>query len=355
VRNDTICGLTGNDVLFGFEGADVLIGGAGSDAAFGSGEADLIRGGSGIDLLDGGSERDVLRGGKGGDRCLWDGEDDARGCFGPGSDPIVSASGDIACEPGSEADQGSCQQIATSDLLVAGNAWAVLTLGDNQYPDGVGEDFQQSYAASWGRVKAITHPAPGNHDYHVSDALGYYSYFGPSAGVPGRGYYSFDVGTWHLIALNSNCDEVGGCGDGSPQEQWLRKDLAASPSTCVLAYWHHPRFSSGEHGSSDDTDAFWRALYGAGADVVLNGHDHDYERFAPQDPDQRADPNGIRQFVVGTGGRGLRPFGSAQPNSQARSSGDLGVLELTLHEDSYDWRFVAIGGAIGDSGTGSCS
>lgn len=353
--NDTICGLAGNDVLMGFGGSDLLRGGGGSDALFGGEQDDEMRGGSGIDMLSGELGADLLRGGRDADRCPIGPEDQAKGCRPEPSDPVIAAAGDIACEPGDEPDADSCQQMATSDLLVEGDAWAVLTLGDNQYEDGDLAAFRGSYAASWGRVKAITRPAPGNHDYHVPGAAGYYAYFGPLAGDPDEGYYSFDVEAWHLIALNSNCGEVGGCGEGSPQERWLRSDLAAHPSVCTLAYWHHPRFSSATHGSNPATDAFWRALYDAGADIVLSGHDHYYERFAPQDPYQRAVPNGIREFVVGTGGKSHYGTDVVELNSQVRNGRTFGILELTLHAAGYEWRFVpAAGGTFEDRGSGSC-
>ena len=354
--SDTICGLGGHDVLVGRGGNDALLGGRGSDALFGGAGTDEIDAGPGIDLLEGGTGRDDLRGGSGEDRCDAGSGDRASSCAGPPAHPVVVAAGDIACAPNDDPSADSCQQMATSDLLVDGDAWLVLTTGDNQYEDGELDDFQASYSASWGRVKAITRPTPGNHDYHVTDARDYYAYFGPLAGERGKGYFSTDVGGWHIIALNSNCGEVGGCGEGSPQEEWLRDDLAAHPSTCTLAYWHHPRFSSGYHGSSTSSAAFWQALYEAGADVVLNGHDHSYERFAPQDPDQASDPSGIREFVVGTGGKSLYDFERPEPNSEVRSSDTFGVLELTLHDDGYDWRFVpAAGGSFEDSGSGTCS
>ena len=182
----------------------------------------------------------------------------------------------------------TCRQLATSNTLVRGHYASVLALGDTQYEDGAYEKFVASYDPSWGRVKSITKPAPGNHEYESPGATGYYRYFGRAAGDPRKGYYSFDVGRWHLIALNSNCSAVGGCGAGSPQEQWLRRDLAAHPAACTLAYWHHPRFSSGLHGSDSTYTAFWQALYDAGADVVLSGHDHDYERFARADAERRS-------------------------------------------------------------------
>ncbi len=353
--DDQICGLGGNDVLLGRQGADILLGGPGSDAGFGGGGGDQIRGGAGIDLLDGGPGRDSLRGGPADDRCPIGPGDRSASCSPPPRDPVIAAAGDIACPPGANPSEGSCQQGATSDLLVERDEWTVLTLGDNQYEGGELQDYQLSYAASWGRVKAITRPAPGNHDYHVPGAAGYYAYFGPLAGHPDQGYYSFDIGSWHLIALNSNCDAVGGCNAGSPQVEWLATDLAATTSTCTLAYWHHPRFSSGEHGNNDSYDAFWDTLFDAGADIVLNGHDHTYERFAPQDPDQRADPNGIREFVVGTGGKSHYGFPTSEPNSQARNSNTFGVLELTLHDSSYDWSFVPVAGSnFTDSGSDLC-
>ena len=353
--DDTICGLKGNDVLIGLDGDDELVGGGGSDAAFGGNGVDKLAGGPNIDFLDGGADGDVLNGGTGDDRCQAQADDVAESCSGPRRVPVIAAAGDISCASDMETDEDSCWQEATSDLLVRGNAWAVLTLGDNQYLDGELAEFQRSYASSWGRVKAITRPSPGNHDYHVPDAKGYFAYFGPLAGQRGQGYYSFDVGRWHIIALNSNCDHVGGCDEGDPQEVWLRADLEANPSECTLAYWHHARFSSGDHGNDDNTDAFWRALYEAGADVVLSGHDHDYERFAPQDPDQHADPGGIRQFVVGTGGRSMDEFMAIpETNSQVRAS-TFGVLELTLRNGGYDWRFVDARGSFEDSGTGTCS
>jgi hypothetical protein len=272
-----------------------------------------------------------------------------------GQDRLVAAAGDISCAA-LPTNGASCQQQATSDLLARRPLDAVLMLGDAQYMVGALPAFQQFYDPTWGRFKAITHPAVGNHEYSSPDAWPYFAYFGPVAGASNRGYYSFDLGDWHLIALNSNCGRVGGCKAGSPQETWLENDLAANRKTCTLAYWHHPRFSSGRAGSSRRTDAFWRVLYAAGADLVLSGHDHDYERFAPQTSRRkRDDAYGIRQFVVGTGGKSMVQFGTVQSNSEVRDNGSFGVLELTLRRASYSWRFVpAAGGTFTDAGSGRC-
>ena len=273
-------------------------------------------------------------------------------------DPVIAAAGDIACDSAAAPGGGSCQQQATSDLLLSLKPAAVLTLGDEQYEDGALAKFQSFYDPAWGRLKPITHPAPGNHEYGTSGATGYFSYFGAAAGPPGRGYYSYDIGTWHLISLNSNCGDAGGCNAGSPQETWLKADLAAHASHCTLAYWHHPHFSSGPHGNDDGggTGAFWSDLYSAGADIVLSGHDHDYERFARQTPTGTPDPaRGIREFVVGTGGRSHYSFKTPQPNSEVRNSDTFGVLLLTLHRGSYDWRFAPVAGkTFTDAGSGGC-
>ena len=275
--------------------------------------------------------------------------------------PRIAAAGDIACDPDSDSfEDGNgegleCRQKATSDLLVGVRYRAVLVLGDIQYEDGSYENFLESYDPTWGRVKGITRPAPGNHEYETEDADGYFRYFGGRAGHPARGWYSFDLGGWHLVSLNSNCDEVGGCGPGSPQFRWLRADLAADRAKCTLAYWHHPRFSSGDHGSDARYVAFWRALYNANADLVLVGHDHGYERFAPQRAAGTRDRRrGLREFVVGTGGKNLRGFPQVRPNSDVRDVSSLGVLELTLGRSAYAWRFRPAVGSFTDSGSARC-
>lgn len=276
----------------------------------------------------------------------------------------IAAAGDIACPPDLEGlskeqheQPRPCREQVTADLVASLAPDAVLTLGDHQYPNGSLERFRDGYDRTWGRFKDITYPVPGNHEYGTSGARGYFDYFGAAAGDRDAGYYSYELGAWHVVALNSECERIGGCGGGSPQELWLRADLAAHPATCTLAYLHRPRFSSGTHGSNRDYDAFWRALYEAGVDVALTGHDHDYERFAPLSPDGAVGERGVRQFVVGTGGNShYRIRTPAANGSESRIQGVYGVLSMTLRPDGYDWRFVAEPGAqAADSGSGRCS
>ena len=271
------------------------------------------------------------------------------GSPGPVADPVLLAAGDIA-DCGLTADE----ETATLLDVIPGT---VAALGDLVYPSGTPAQFAECYAPSWGRHAARTQPVPGNHDYETQGAAGYFGYFGAAAGDPSQGWYSYDIGRWHVVALNSICAAVGGCGPGSPQEQWLRADLAAHPVACTLAYWHHPRFSSAQHGSDATYDAFWQALYEFGADVVLVGHDHVYERFAPQTPTgARDDAAGIRQFTVGTGGRSHYEFGSPLATSEARDNTSFGVLALTLRAAGYEWEFVpTVPGGFTDSGGQSCS
>jgi hypothetical protein len=283
---------------------------------------------------------------------------------------LIVAVGDIACDPanpsfaGGRGTTNNCQQAATSDLALAANPTAVLALGDLQYDCGGAQAFAASYAPTWGRLDSITYPVPGNQEYNTSGtdcpaqgtALGYFQYFGSAAGHLLHGWYSFDLGAWHVIALNANCDMVGGCDKGSPQYAWLEKDLASNSAACTLAFWHQPRFSSGSHNNDGQMDDAWKALYAAHADVVLNGHDHVYERFAPQDPNQNADPNGITEFIVGTGGDDHGSFDpTIEPNSQVRDATSFGVLKMTLHPNGYDWQFVPTpGGTFTDQGSASC-
>jgi acid phosphatase type 7 len=280
---------------------------------------------------------------------------DENGSAEPRRDAVtVLAVGDIArCD--NENDD------ATARLVAAEPSATVLVLGDLAYDQGLNEEFDSCYDPPWGQFKDRTRPAPGNHEYAYfqKDAAAYFDYFGESAGQWGLGYYSFDIGRWHVVALNSNCDaeRLGGCWPGSPQERWLREDLAANTRPCTLAFWHHPRFSAGAtHGSDPATDPFWRLLYDAGADLVLNGHDHNYQRFAPQTPDGGPDADrGIREFVVGTGGASLREVGEALPTTEEQSAESFGVLRLTLYDGGYDWEFVPVEGEeFTDRGSGRC-
>ncbi len=283
-----------------------------------------------------------------------------------GQDPVIAAAGDIACDPqarGFANGQGvsdECRQLGTSNLLRPALA-AVLPLGDNQYTDGRLWKYRHSFHLSWGRFRAIERPVPGNHEYAIPKASGYFKYFNGAqktgrAGTRGDGYYSYDIGSWHLIALNSNCGKVS-CAHRSRQLDWLRQDLLAhATSQCVLAYWHHPWFLSGHpEGFKPRTRPFWATLYTAGADVVLNGHLHAYERFGPQDPDGHGNhANGIREFIVGTGGRSHERFGPPAANSRVRIADEFGVLKLTLLPGRYRWRFVTEDHRVLDRGFDSC-
>jgi hypothetical protein len=269
--------------------------------------------------------------------------------------PVVAAVGDAACAPGARRTPTRCRQRSVSELVVTDATLAAfLALGDLQYEHGGRAAFAGPYDESYGRAKAITRPVPGNHEYDTPDARGYYRYFGALAGDPTTGYYSFDVGTWHVVALNSNCDAVS-CAAGSAQDRWLRADLADHPGACTLAFWHHPRFSSGwGHGDDPGVAPFWDALQSVGAEIVLNGHEHVYERFAPQRPDRSAAPDGIRQFTVGTGGKEHTGFATPAPNSEVRIDRHFGVLRLTLGTDAYSWEFVGERGGVLDAGSGAC-
>jgi hypothetical protein len=237
-------------------------------------------------------------------------------------------------------------------LIQTINPTAVLTTGDNAYEDATLSEYNAYYDPNWGRFKNITYPTTGNHEYHTSGAAGYFAYFGtraPSA------YYSYDLGSWHLIAIAAMAGVDAAA--GSAEEQWLRNDLAAHSNKCVLAYWHEPRWSAGSvHGNDSSSAALWNDLYAAHADVVLNSHDHDYQRYGPLNPFGAADPNGIREFIVGTGGWGHYDFTSTSPMPEVKNSTDYGVLKLTLHPGSYDWKFFPIaGGSFSDSGSSSCT
>ncbi|HET7900346.1 MAG TPA: DUF4082 domain-containing protein [Candidatus Nanopelagicales bacterium] len=278
-----------------------------------------------------------------------------------GSDPVLVAFGDSACDPASGSFNGglgtstSCRQKYVGDRIAAmARVDVVAPLGDNQYENGTLDAFQASYQPAFGRFMGITWPVAGNHEYNTAGATGYYAYFGARAGDPAKGYYSYDLGSWHVVALNSNCSAVGGCGSGSAQDQWLRADLAAHPATCTVAYVHYPRFSSGEHGDNTSMTTLFGDLVAARAEMVLSGHDHDYERFEPMTAAGVADPAGVRQFVVGTGGKSHYPITTVRAGSLVHDDAHYGALALTLHAGSYDWSFVSETGAVLDSGTSSC-
>lgn len=271
---------------------------------------------------------------------------------------VVAAAGDVACgfEPHPPSE---CQAAATSDLLLAGAYDPVLLLGDASNWTGTANEFRTFFEPTWGRVKARIRPVPGNHDYETAGARGYFDYFNGTGNADGpagrrdRGYYSFDLGTWHVVALNSNCAHV----DCRTELTWLNQDLAAHPARCILAYWHHPLFTSDPGPRTLETRPFFQALYEYGAELVLTGHIHNYQRFPPQGPaGARDDEGGIRQFVVGTGGYSLYRFtGSPAPNTEVRSDASYGVLQLLLYQDRFDWEFLPIAGqTFRDSGTGLC-
>jgi acid phosphatase type 7 len=380
--NDRVFALRGADRVFGGRGDDRISGGSGRDTLLGGRGHDRIWGGPQRDLLIGGRGRDTLRGGSGPDRVIARDKWRDRIACGSGRDRATLDSADVIVDATAANPKGSCEEVTRATapgpdglLLAAGDIakcpggagvtarllddlpGTIAALGDTVYPRGTPAEYASCYAPTWGRHKARTRPAVGNHEYGTPGASGYFGYFGAAAGEPGKGWYSYELGAWHVVVLNSNCSEVGGCGPGSEQERWLRADLTAHPTTCSLAYWHHPRFSSGNaHGSSGVTAPFWRALRDHDAELVLGGHDHDYERFAPQNADGLADRGGIRQFVVGTGGADLRQFeDQPAPNSEVRFAGSFGVLSLRLETGAYEWRFVAQpGSSARDTGRQPC-
>jgi len=275
-------------------------------------------------------------------------------------DPVLVAAGDISTHTKVGGNK------LTSDLVLALNPDRVLALGDDQYPHGALIDYQTYYEATWGRFKAKTHPVVGNHEYLAdTSASGYFTYFGAAASpleagctANCKGYYSFDIGQWHFVVLNTNHDDCAyvACDATSEQLAWLRSDLAITTKTCVGAAFHHPRWSSGaKHGNNAAMSSIWTELYEANVDLVLNGHEHNYERFAKQNPSGQEDPLGMRQFVVGTGGNGLYGFDTPKANSEVRNNTSKGVLKLTLHASSYDWDFKpAAGFTFTDAGSDAC-
>jgi hypothetical protein len=295
----------------------------------------------------------------------------------PAPGPTLAAAGDIACRPGLQETATACRQARTAALVESLAPDAVAVLGDNQYEHGELANFQAVFDPTWGRFKAITHPAVGNHEYEGDlerdDASGYYTYFGAAAGEPDKGYYRWTLGDWNVFVLNSgaiqytrtgggaslpdDCHPVS-CAAGSPQEQWLRAELATVPAdSCVLAYWHHPRYSSGFSGQNQpypETEPLFDALYDHGAELILTGHSHNYERFEPLASGGAPDPGGVTQFVVGTGGRSLHVPGPQLATSEVLRADVFGVLELTLGATGWSSRFVAESGQVLDSAAGSC-
>jgi hypothetical protein len=279
-----------------------------------------------------------------------------------GPPAVIAAVGDIACDPETDAFNGGrgteehCRERHVARVIADANVDAVLTLGDTQYEENTTEQYAKSFDKSWGHLKPLIRPAPGNHEYETENAAGYFEYFGAAAGDPDKGYYSYDLGTWHILVLNSECSEVGGCEVGSPQETWLRRELTTHQNQCVLAYWHHPRFSSGQHGNAEQMKWMWNTLVDAQVDVALTGHNHSYERFKPLDERGNPSPTGVQEFVVGTGGKNHYPFAYPPlPGLVVRNADTYGALIMTLRPTGYDWEFVPErGGSFSDSGSADC-
>ncbi|PYX77051.1 MAG: alkaline phosphatase [Acidobacteria bacterium] len=268
-----------------------------------------------------------------------------------GGDPVLVGAGDVA-----GCDSSKLVNPQATATLLDSISGTVFAAGDLAYQDGAEVNFSRCYDPTWGRHRARTKPIVGNHEYQTPGAVDYYNYFGPAAGDPTKGYYSFDLGTWHIVVINSECSQVGGCTSTSPQATWLQADLAAHPTTCTLALWHRPLFTSSSNTAASSMKPIWQVLFNNSADVVINGHAHNYERFAPQDPNGVANSaTGIREFVVGTGGESHGNFDTVAANSEIRNNTTYGVLKVTLHSTSYDWQFVPIASqTFTDSGSGSC-
>lgn len=275
----------------------------------------------------------------------------------------IAAVGDSVCTPKAPVTPVTCRMNEVASSVKAVNPLAVLLLGDLQYEKGKLEDFNAAFDTAWGSQAGILKPTPGNHEYNTKNAAGYFEYFktkNVETGESGKGYYAFSVGQWRIISLNSNCEAIGGCDEGSAQANWLAAELQNNPVKCTIAYWHHPVFSSGPHGIEPGSKKrglyFWQLLEQAGAEVVLSGHDHNYERFAAQLSDGTPDAErGIREFVVGTGGKNLYPI--LRPlarNSEFNYASSFGYLRLGLSESSYTWEFVSIDNKVLDSGSGMC-
>lgn len=357
---DTVCGLGGDDVILGGPGADLLFGGRGNDTLVGGPGADRLYGNSGKDVVrarDGWADR--IDGGPGADRADV-GWLDRSTRVERLSDPVIAAAGDIACDPLVGTFQEGvgtakrCHQRYTAAVVERLEPDAVLVLGDAQYEDARYWKYLRSFDPTWGRFKRISHPTPAS----TGDAYGrggFARYWGRRARPEGDPWYSFDLAGWHIVSLTSNCKEVGSCDPGSPQEQWLRADLAAHPAKCTLAFWHEPRFSSSRN-FAPKMEPIWQALYDSGAELVLSADAHNYERFRPQDAAGGFDPDrGLRQFVVGTGGKSHQPIERPLEGSVKRNAKTFGVLELRLQRRSYTWRFVPEpGGRFTETGTARC-
>jgi Calcineurin-like phosphoesterase len=287
----------------------------------------------------------------------------------PDTATVAAAAGDIGCSiTEAAANAGTtqaCQAPATAALARSLGPAFVITMGDDMHGRATLDDYRAGYDPSWGALRAITYPAIGNHqycNYGCSDpvagaAAGYFAYWGSRAGTPGQGWYSYDRGGWHIVVLNSECKEQGGCGTGSPMETWLRADLAAHPAPCTLAYWHRPRFTGGHEGEAPSMGPIWSDLYRAGVELVLNGHQHQYERFAPQAPDRSPDASGgITEIVSGTGGRSHIAPVTVKPNTIVQNANTFGVLRLELHPLSWSARFVPAPGlgSFTDTAGGDC-
>lgn len=276
-------------------------------------------------------------------------------------DPVIAAVGDIACVPTSSSYKDGfgtatlCRHKYVADLMQTREVTNFLALGDLQYENGTLADFNTSYDKWYAPYYDITRPAPGNHEYRTANASGYYTYFGSKDYAQSPGYYSYDVGNWHLVALNSNCKQLGGCGGTKPQGKWLKADLAANTKPCTIAYWHHPKFNSGEHGGVKNMNWAWNMLYNKNAEIILNGHEHSYQRFKPLDRYGNVDYNrGIVEFVSGAGGKNHYSGGSTNSKSDFRNTTDYGMLFLTLHSNSADYEWVTENGVTKDSGTITC-
>jgi acid phosphatase type 7 len=269
------------------------------------------------------------------------------------SSTVLIAVGDISS---CTSDQDEVVAGMVGQLLKANQNAKLALLGDIAYENGTAAEFKNCYDPAWGKFKPRTYPAPGNHEYNSANAAPYYQYFGTRAANPSQGYYSYDLGRWHLVAINSNCGAIGGCGQGSPQLEWLKQDLRTSTAKCTIAYWHHPRFSSGRHGDHSAMQEIWAALAAAKVELVMAGHDHTYERFTRVNAAGQRDPNGMRSFVVGTGGRAFYGFSRPNDRSVVKNNDTYGVLKLTLGASGYDWKFIGQPGSrFSDSGSDICS